>query len=1113
MRKITTLLMLFCMFVGTAWAQADYEEIVGVKEVPTTALDFSSQDLATGYYLIKQTNQACTNKGFLKAANEAAGAVVTATSVDPTPNATNEATYVWYVEVGDAGKFSIATANKKAAWQAPDRGQKDLVAYASKAATLELNHTFESLNQTTQTLVKAANAATTFDGGYFYVHESGGNLGSWDDHNTKSLLYLEFYPVSLEQLVLKDTRFPELTTNSETPILYSIKNVRGNAYAEYNGASKSIQLHPSVRNVGGLFYFTAGATAGTYKIHNYATTNKCAGVNSWTADGIDWYIKASSNKNYNGLFISKTESASTDNDAWNDFQNNHTSVAWYNGGDAGSVWKFEKFTGNVSDFDIKMSTESEKHLYFFKNDRSNKYATYVNAGVTFRQVSATDLGSYWYFVEKTDAQDVPNGYKACYIYNAANNLPVENPGSGNMTALDAQPYPAKVYYVGYYEHDFWGQVMYFKDGDNGYGWNDKDGTTIVNYDYKDAGTIWSIIPADKTATQLTQEATTAKNNALTLIANAEEADFYTYTDEAIVTAKAAVEAVDVTTLDGAVGSLLNATVNNAVTTLTATDKGTTGPVAGQYIQLKNKQYGKYLKPNDNGGLGGDANGSDRGTLWLVEEGTDGNVKLKHVATEKYLGEIRQGTKVTMVEVDNAKQFAFTNQADCYAVFHETSGGEYAYGHIDGQNVLVGWKTNANATHWVVSEYTHNESLSDLQEIYNVVDNAFGTEPGQYKEMEASNEDELYVAWKNAGTVLESEETKDVNTISVATSNLKAKWTAQLNNPDSREINLPVQGKFYRLKNVASGRYMNVKNASSVVVTDAGNNLPATIFYLGENNTMLSYSVGQYLDCGNKNLAAVGTSHSGEFAAARSGAKPNTIMYKNNGYWTFGNRANEVSIDRGSGTIAANTVGYDWILEEVTRLPVPMNTTAGYATLYAPVALNNGGRVEAYVGKTEGEWFNMARVDEGDGVIPANTPVVLKYVQDAEVVNNCVYLQVSDFNKDAVVGDENELEGTFADTYFTDAAYALGIVGNEVGFYTAKMAEGKWLNNGFKAYLPKTGVAATLRFNFGGNTTAIESVLNNGVDANAPIYDLSGRRVMNAVKGGIYIQNGKKFIVK
>jgi hypothetical protein len=69
------------------------------------------------------------------------------------------------------------------------------------------------------------------------------------------------------------------------------------------------------------------------------------------------------------------------------------------------------------------------------------------------------------------------------------------------------------------------------------------------------------------------------------------------------------------------------------------------------------------------------------------------------------------------------------------------------------------------------------------------------------------------------------------------------------------------------------------------------------------------------------------------------------------------------------------------------------------------------------------------------------------------------------------------------------------------------------NNAFKAYLPLTttqGVQA-LRFNFGGETTAIDAV--EVENANAPIYDLSGRRVLSTVKGGIYIQNGKKFIVK
>ena len=48
MRKIFTLLTMLCLSVGASWAQADYEEIVGVKEVPTTALNFSSQSLTTG---------------------------------------------------------------------------------------------------------------------------------------------------------------------------------------------------------------------------------------------------------------------------------------------------------------------------------------------------------------------------------------------------------------------------------------------------------------------------------------------------------------------------------------------------------------------------------------------------------------------------------------------------------------------------------------------------------------------------------------------------------------------------------------------------------------------------------------------------------------------------------------------------------------------------------------------------------------------------------------------------------------------------------------------------------------------------------------------------------
>ncbi len=57
-----------------------------------------------------------------------------------------------------------------------------------------------------------------------------------------------------------------------------------------------------------------------------------------------------------------------------------------------------------------------------------------------------------------------------------------------------------------------------------------------------------------------------------------------------------------------------------------------------------------------------------------------------------------------------------------------------------------------------------------------------------------------------------------------------------------------------------------------------------------------------------------------------------------------------------------------------------------------------------------------------------------------------------------------------------------------------------------------GNAYELTLKVSGNETDIESVVAEPSE-NTPVYDLSGRRVLAPVKGGIYIKNGKKFIVK
>lgn len=198
----------------------------------------------------------------------------------------------------------------------------------------------------------------------------------------------------------------------------------------------------------------------------------------------------------------------------------------------------------------------------------------------------------------------------------------------------------------------------------------------------------------------------------------------------------------------------------------------------------------------------------------------------------------------------------------------------------------------------------------------------------------------------------------------------------------------------------------------------------------------------------------------------------------------------------------------WYLFPATELDVEV-TAAGYATLNLPfdVTLLNTG-VKAYAVETV-EGSSATLVEKTD--IPANTGAIL---EGAGTHTLTIAAASSDWTN-------NKLVGTNVNTYVAGEAYVLGKDGEGAGFFKATLNKNEageegtthFLNNANKAYLPASAVttlAATLRFNFGG-TTAIESVVT-GLDTNAAIYDLSGRRVEKAVKG-IYIQNGKKIIVK
>ena len=145
----------------------------------------------------------------------------------------------------------------------------------------------------------------------------------------------------------------------------------------------------------------------------------------------------------------------------------------------------------------------------------------------------------------------------------------------------------------------------------------------------------------------------------------------------------------------------------------------------------------------------------------------------------------------------------------------------------------------------------------------------------------------------------------------------------------------------------------------------------------------------------------------------------------------------------------------------------------------------------------------------EGAVPANTGVILTGAIGEVTMVPAAAEAVATVNNNWL----KHSAGADLDVPAEESAFILGKANGVVGFYRLSDSERTLGMN--KAYLSNdvlNSASQVVKMNFDGETTAIETVEKVG-NVNAPIYDLSGRRVVNAVKGGLYIQNGKKFIVK
>ena len=149
------------------------------------------------------------------------------------------------------------------------------------------------------------------------------------------------------------TDLPTLTTDAENPVWYLIKNTRSSKYATYAGDAAQM-TQETTTGAGALFYFTAaGETADGFtpvKIHNYATNNLLAHYNSFTEEGVVWYIHEETfTGNATGVHISKA----TDLTGWNALNDaNSNRITDYYSQDAGSIFTFELVTDFTSVIDV-----------------------------------------------------------------------------------------------------------------------------------------------------------------------------------------------------------------------------------------------------------------------------------------------------------------------------------------------------------------------------------------------------------------------------------------------------------------------------------------------------------------------------------------------------------------------------------------------------------------------------------------------------------------------------------------------------------------------------------------------------------------------------------------
>ena len=637
-------------------------------------------------------------------------------------------------------------------------------------------------------------------------------------------------------------------------------------------------------------------------------------------------------------------------------------------------------------------------------------------------------------------------------------------------------------------------VFYFKEKNSNVYVNQRDGyfSNWVGGGNGDPGSSFRFYEVTNKETDLATEVTDQKNALNTAITNAETVQgdgLGYYTSTKIEAAKAAYNATSATADD----------YRNAIAALTPNQPkaNTLYRLVSAYDGFETKQgVKKTIYANGVSMMWGTEATSNPTEYWLFEPTANG-FYLKNAATHAYVN--------TAAQLQNTASRVVTISwplKDGKPVANIRTGNDspfHAGGHGGGAGVsssLMGYGNFGSETNGASAWNIVPATLEDVKTL---------TGEGMAAAY-PSNESAVQVGLYSAEDV--KNYANECNNLATATSLDNA--VEAFNN-----LNVPTavsfsDNKYYRFVNVGTStdgneNTLGSKDGKAFCSTATNMNIDYVwqVLSAGNGKYNLKHTTGLYLQPvqnGPNAKTALGANESNyELRNTETGVFK---LYNTSG-WPAQVETNASNTNYLNGWDGNNA---KWKIYEVNYVEVPMNTVGEQkvATTCLPFDASNVEGAEVYTGKLN-DAKNVLNMTKFEGGIPANQGVVLVGSADKATITIGATT--------ATIG-ENDLQGTNTVITLADDTRANYLVfgknGENAGFYAPSASVPSIPAN--KAYLETSALsAAAIALNFNGTTTGVNTVVLGENGVNAPVFDLSGRRVATPVKGGVYIQNGKKFI--